>query len=308
MNQAVYNYIPKASEGIGKLVNAMRHADFDSKSSDFIEKMMETAKQGVKFALPVNGRLMEDDFKGLPDGFRLPYPITVAEYATTDDGPDAQAIADGTLAACHRRIVIAQEFDVAVLPEYSYKHTIPPGATHAIYVTVICDLADVGWVPNWSMGIVWNCRNEANKFSGNAAPIPGGYGDLVARTTRENGGSVSAAARADTGHEVTAILELCEALSCSNVRAELVPAPPRLNAKRIKNGRMPLPDYHVLTVCAHKPNGGTATVLGDRSGPRQHLRRGHIRVYQTGLRLWIQPTVVGSAANGMLNKTYRVKP
>jgi hypothetical protein len=46
---------------------------------------------------------------------------------------------------------------------------------------------------------------------------------------------------------------------------------------------------------------------GTHRSPRQHLRRGHIRNLQSGKKVWVNATVVGSRDNGVINKAYGIK-
>lgn len=46
---------------------------------------------------------------------------------------------------------------------------------------------------------------------------------------------------------------------------------------------------------------------GERNGPREHLRRGHIRRLPDGRKIWVQACVVGSRALGVVRKTYAVE-
>jgi len=108
---------------------------------------------------------------------------------------------------------------------------------------------------------------------------------------------------------VLAVLELCEALACSNVDSEVIePFDQRKNARRIKQGKLPLYETRRLVIKAPLTRSADGHVQGDsnRQGPREHLRRGHIRRLQDGRRIWVQSCVVGSRENGVIHKTYAV--
>lgn len=48
--------------------------------------------------------------------------------------------------------------------------------------------------------------------------------------------------------------------------------------------------------------------MGDRSGLREHLRRGHVRRLPYGRKKWVQCCVAGSRALGVVKKsTYAVE-
>lgn len=108
---------------------------------------------------------------------------------------------------------------------------------------------------------------------------------------------------------VLAVLELCEALSCSNVDSEVMePVDQRKNAKRIKQGKLPMYETRRLVIKAPITRVAASPAQGDsdRQGPREHLRRGHIRRLQDGRRIWVQSCVVGSRENGVIHKSYAV--
>lgn len=104
------------------------------------------------------------------------------------------------------------------------------------------------------------------------------------------------------------IAALIGVLSCKNVTAEISdPAPSEaVNRKREANGKARIFDTHTLVVHATRHTSKTpGDSIGSHSSPRQHLRRGHIRRLPGG-NIWVQACVVGDAAQGFLNKTYRI--
>ena len=109
---------------------------------------------------------------------------------------------------------------------------------------------------------------------------------------------------------VLTALELCEALSCSNVESEPIEQiDARKNAKRIKQGKVPLYETRRLVVKASKrPSRRDGASDGDsaRSTPREHLRRGHIRRLDETRRIWVNACVVGSRERGVIEKRYSV--
>ena len=111
----------------------------------------------------------------------------------------------------------------------------------------------------------------------------------------------------DATNEVRATIEMCVALACSNVSSSAaLPAPEKLNKKRLKKGREPLFEYHVLSVDTHAANsaGGGA---GEGGGSvRPHLRRGHIRRLRDDKIVWVNMAMVNAAKKGFVAKDYRV--
>ena len=71
-----------------------------------------------------------------------------------------------------------------------------------------------------------------------------------------------------------------------------------------RRGALPFDEYRILTV--RSPGGddeqpaARAAVALHRS-PREHLRRGHIRIYESGKRVWINPTLVNAGVGGKIS-------
>jgi hypothetical protein len=108
---------------------------------------------------------------------------------------------------------------------------------------------------------------------------------------------------------IFAVLELVVALGCKNVtHQELTPR--RLNKSAKKRGALPFDSYRVLSVVT---NGKAEKIVatngagGDRHSPREHMRRGHIRTCASGVKTWVQPTVVNAGIGSVLNKDYKIK-
>ena len=97
------------------------------------------------------------------------------------------------------------------------------------------------------------------------------------------------------------LFDLLNALACSNVRAERLPA--RKPAKRAK-GALPFDSYHYLTVDAPGRPSGQGAAIDDRRSPREHIRRGHIRRLADGRAIWINATMVNAGIGSRVDKSY----
>lgn len=102
------------------------------------------------------------------------------------------------------------------------------------------------------------------------------------------------------------ILELLEALTCRNVQLVNHQEASPVNAKRVKEGKLPIYETRMLVVDTGVDPGGTVrTDRGTHASPRQHLRRGHIRRVPGG-NIWVNSCVVGDPNKGVIDKSYRV--
>lgn len=105
-----------------------------------------------------------------------------------------------------------------------------------------------------------------------------------------------------------AIFDFSEALTCSNVSTEIAePVDPRVNARRMRDGKAPLLETRVLVINAGKtPPRGNESQGTHHAGPRQHLRRGHIRRLPKE-NIFVQPCVVGDPKRGTVKQQYVVR-
>jgi len=108
---------------------------------------------------------------------------------------------------------------------------------------------------------------------------------------------------ADVMDEMNAYSDVCLALACNNVSLSKMSQPERLNRARIKSGKLPLKDFHVLKI-GSGPGGGEA--LGGSSGVRSHLRRGHVRRLGPDRITWVNAAMVRGSRPGFVDKHYQV--
>lgn len=106
-------------------------------------------------------------------------------------------------------------------------------------------------------------------------------------------------------------------ISCRNVVQQIVRADEDLNRKRIKKGKHPLYEYHVLTI--ETPNGPQKVDVKWGEQPQYHQRlhfnRGHFKEYTAEKPLfgrhvgtyWWQPHLSGQDKEHFLDKDYKVK-
>lgn len=86
--------------------------------------------------------------------------------------------------------------------------------------------------------------------------------------------------------------------------------PSGLVRHRLKKGKVPLFSHKVVTInpqrIVYEGSGQSSGIK--RSSPRLHWRRGHVRTLGSGKKIGIPPCIIGAAENGILDKTYRVRP
>lgn len=80
--------------------------------------------------------------------------------------------------------------------------------------------------------------------------------------------------------------------------------PSRLAIMQARKSGVPVFSTWTLHLKPEKPAKGEP-LGGTHASPRVHLRRGHFRTCKSGVRVWVQPCVVGSK-HGMIHKDYRL--
>ena len=106
---------------------------------------------------------------------------------------------------------------------------------------------------------------------------------------------------------VSLVVRGLSVLNCSNVMCFDNYPPESLNKKRAKSGKCPLFTYktlHIKTAKTQTSKSENSNI--ERSAPRLHMRRGHIRSLPSGVTTWIQSCMVGSSKNGVVSKDYRI--
>lgn len=98
------------------------------------------------------------------------------------------------------------------------------------------------------------------------------------------------------------------ALNCKDVDKTSHGPTARMARRRAERGLPPLISYTTLHIKAgvrsHYESAHTAT---DRTRPRFHFRRGHVRTLQTGRKVLVSPSYVGSFSDGVVVKDYDVR-
>jgi hypothetical protein len=311
----------------------------------FVELALSDIESAQHFVLPDGGRLFDDDLRGLKGTWlRLPYPSITLEYFVEEndrcDEKHSFHVAKRLIYACESDAVSRENRRVRLLElarkhglerdiERAFEQTIYDRTTdYCIDVWAAFDTGDT-WVPSVGMYTLlsseWEGQDPAGRLVSpvnpasiapppNATKIRGYFRPILPQqftfmASKHGHEFATNNAMSDLFDEVGAVLELCEALSCSNVRAETYQhADSGKNARRIRDGKLPIYETKILTVDVPNTAGKTSRGdIGERTGPREHLRRGHIRRINGGSRnIWVNSCVVGHRELGRIDKTYRV--
>jgi hypothetical protein len=253
--------------------------------------------------------------------FKPPFPVVALEYEASrhEWGND---VWNGT--RCSRRIALAWDWQDDVPPALRDWHApnLPPG----VVVASIAFFDDSGcWMPISAAAHLpyeggWEVRDQADPFRhalleagrlslaqsrtrGYQMNFVGLLPEALAKGALHAGHNMMLqSVQADLMDEANAYTDFCYALACKNVTTQRHEAPAALNRQRIKHGRLPLKDFHVLELAGGGQMPGAGAPGGERSAARSHLRRGHIRRLDEQRVTWVNSTVV--RGRGFVDKVY----
>lgn len=116
-------------------------------------------------------------------------------------------------------------------------------------------------------------------------------------------------AKALLGLCISQVRAVSIALDAEVAVSEVVRAPHKLNQQRVAKGRLPIFDYHVVSLSNRRRVAARLPEPGDReeepTRKRLHFRRGHWRHF-TDHRTWIHWMLVGDPDLGFVDKHYRL--
>lgn len=240
-----------------------------------------------KFLLPDGGRLFDDlEYKALDEKthLRLPYPYIALEYHSggierserepigyVDGKPQFE---NNEFVSSPKRVVFAREREgwIVLTIAFSVRH-------------------DGTW------RVMPECAIPTINYLDRSSLVGGRVGVKVSTMNNE-------VPHSDYIDEVGAVLCFLNVLQCSNVKTEqIVPKNPKAKVK----GALPFDTYHILTI--NVP--GKVQSIGEGVGsshrsPREHLRRGHIRTYESGMKVWVNAAVVNAGIGSKITKDYRI--
>lgn len=316
------NYVAQAIRGLKEYsIRASLHPVI-SKDVAMIDFLSECLSDSQHFVMPDGGKIIDDRMKGIRgENVRLPYPAITIEYYTPFISEEISPL---TPAYASKRVVYAREIRsedllLSGLPFTAEQHKAMVDYSDIYIYVKYAAFIDGAWVPSSGIMLIPSCWDKVvdnyqeplidreDNFSLAGIVLPylinsvnfyadevGGIDKLKKEMTH------------DLGQEVRAVLELCEALSCSNVEQTIFQEASPKNNKRVRDGKLPMYETKCLAIKmqGQKYHSGLRSTSSHKS-PRQHLRRGHIRRL-TDKNVWVNSCVVGSHELGVIEKSYLV--
>lgn len=310
------NYTVKAIEQLSNVPCAGAPA-----SAAGFAYLLGKLRQAEVFVLPDHGELL-DRGKQRPDvpgvAFTPAFPVMALEY--TAEAP-RRADPYYTAARSSKRIALAwrwTEDRPAILRRLG-----PPTLSDGVVIaSVYWSDEDRAWLPVAAamhlsyedataaptiendfvraMKPAGSIRQDARGVTGTLLPI---LPEVLGATAAALGPKQMASdLSGDLYDEINAYVDLCCALACANVQTERVEQPPALQRSRLRSGKLPLRDFHVLRLSGDRTMPGERGDSGERAAARSHLRRGHIRRLAGERVTWVNATIV--RGRGFIEKVY----
>ena len=237
---------------------------------------LDLAAASEKFILPIGGKLFEDiGLRGLDNDvpLKLPHRFVALEFELAQKDSNGQEI-PGVMERTNAMIVFAREVEESIV--FSSAHRF---------------VSDGTWEPLPGGTFAMSGSRKATSADGQVAT----------EITLDD-----IATRDANIRPMQTILNFLNAMACSNVKAVKSPAGNARKAMR-KKGALPFDEYHVLAI---KVSQIKSIDCGAKNGlhrsPREHLRRGHIRRYANGSKIWVNAAVVNAGIGGKISKDYRL--
>ncbi|MGJ0515181.1 MAG: hypothetical protein ACR65O_05440 [Methylomicrobium sp.] len=297
MNIIQKNYSAKA------LIDLKKQTEVFEKRGMFKEAfqlsfLITKLKEAKKFYIPTNGRIFDDELKGLKDDkgviIRLPFSSISVEFEFGDEyRTPGLCIAFDT----PKEILKNKLFSEIM---FGYLHEDLLNLDGPFITSILLVFGSNGkWTPNYFISI-----NDSNSF------IRYGVSFLDHRINDRKKAELESEGNDYLDWNSRPVLELIECLSCNNVSYEPIQKiKESTNLKRIKAGKLPIYETHVLFIEPGKAFAKSKSegVSAFKKSPRQHLRRGHIRRLE-GKKIWVNQCVVGLLKNGLIDKSYLITP
>lgn len=291
--------------------------------SEATDYLATTIEEGMKFYVPdVSNIISNKDLSPPFDGkehmpFRLPYPVTIllSNCNLTADEDGTGITGDGMLVKYNKdwkekgRPDKMPTHKISILAQMEQQQgDLSIKCASVVYAPYVKTWICLPVIVNFSFR---NPVNESDKFGYTVSWNPDKYTAAYFEHLFNTGMSEDEAdqLRDDYYDDFISMATLCKLLEINDCKQVPVNVPPKLAKKHAKRGETGNYDYKVLSI------GGEvwdSPYLGGGNGggggtKRSHMRRGHIRTYQTGKKVWINSTYVHGNKEGFVEKDYRLK-
>lgn len=287
---------------VEKFFSERRVTSISDNGLDILKDTLVTLKNGIKFISPINGRILDDDLKGIPDELNLPYPITIIEFLREPSEIELEYRINNNGDLMTKVIAIAKQKEKGVIEVTSVRYS--DNLKEWVITPFIAILGTAKYDTN-----IYNETDISNVYiNNNGYMLTSEYRWLADKVLSDNaaGISVEDMPKSQLHNAIIGVLELIEMLTCSNVEVVDVPVS-KVRRSLSKKGKLPFDEYKILTIKQRNNNSNKKDPIGTHRSPREHLRRGHIRTYENGLKIFVSSCVINAGVGGKITKDYVIK-
>jgi hypothetical protein len=162
-------------------------------------------------------------------------------------------------------------------------------------------LQDMFTMSSWDSGVHLAIDGPGGK------PIPESDKHVSAYSPFKKGLGAEKSAQIDAGVTFRNLLYYMGVLSSRGAVAQTMTPDHRIAQKRREQNRSPWSEYKIISLPHASANGTHGTSQGERSSPRLHWRRGHVRRLSEERITTVSPCLVGSSELGSVIASYHVE-
>lgn len=268
-----------------------------------INTVLDMVIKAQHFVLPNDGKILANGYHGIKgELLHLPYPsITIETFTPPDD----------IIKTYYKQVFLATELPSreAYLGQISEEEE---GGHSRIAIVSLIAYGN----GNWSVlpvGVILNREwdkipidHGINRNAQTQLILPEVFHN--AYYTEEMRTKAYEAMSGQCGRAIRTVLELCEALSCQNISEIVYQEGSKPRTTKVKSNKPPLWETKSLVINITKKERVTSGLkITDRKKPYQHLRRGHIRRFKNGNKIWINNMVIAADNGPLIDKNYKIK-
>jgi len=306
----------KFKDAVSALRSQAHHLSFtnNEESAFFVAMIAEGIEKSPKFFVPnVSGVFRKRDLVPTYDGekyipYKLPYPKMALLQTTTIVDTRPESPNRNIPMESHKLSFLMQDQESKDSRPDILCTTVVYDPTGRKWVSVpvfarFCFETDTSEVPPDAFSYCYTIELNADKFTSHAIEVLLGdeyfKGDPVA---------VEKDLIQDFKPDFLSTAAFCKLLEVTDCKQIPIDVPAKLAKKHARNNKDANYSYKVLSIGGEIWDSSYVHgISGGGSGKRSHMRRGHIRTYQSGKKVWVNSTFVNGSKEGFVEKDYNVK-
>lgn len=302
------NYTAQCVSDLKTVYKSFFEKQKDEESLAMLSFLTSALEKAIKFIIPNGNNMFET--VGYPtasdfDSLHLPYQIILLEYELKNTNNKISNSADYSYDNT-KRIALAIEMDSNFIV-FSFWFDVVSKLWTPCYTSAIIDKNQIN-ISNDAIIPMSNLVDSKPKNTGLAFTLKTAFPTLANDIKMRVGDNnyIKTAYR-DVLDEISAILKFLSVYQCINIKTEIIPIGKKSAFK--KRAKLARYEYRILKIDSsfkkkYISQKSEIEEFDKRHSPRLHTRRGHLRLLKSGNRIWVNPCLVGTSSNGIIDKDY----